>query len=84
MAKTRCNLCEITLIEGGRDIHKLSKGYELPFEIEWNGIYCKITNKVVSSICSKCLGKIMNTVKECMRENEEEIEEDVLESIWFE
>ena len=80
----KCSLCENVLIEYGRDVHDLSRNYELPFEIKWEGNDCCITNKVVNSICSKCLGKIMNTVKECMREEEKEIEENVLESIWFE
>ena len=62
----RCDLCNNILEEGKMDVHELSKPYELPYEIKWDGTDCHITNKVVRHICAACLGKVMGTINSCM------------------
>lgn len=62
----RCDLCGKILKDGAKDIHELNKPYELPYQIEWNGTECSITNKVVRHICNDCLTKVMETVKGLM------------------
>lgn len=62
----RCDICNAILMEGEKDIHELSKPYEIPYEIKWNGTECNITNKVVRHICGFCLDKIMGTMQELM------------------
>jgi hypothetical protein len=62
----RCDLCGTVLEEGVKDIHELSKPYELPYKIEWEGTNCIITDKVVKHICSSCLTRIMGVVGNCM------------------
>ena len=63
----RCDLCGIILKEREQDVRELSKPYEIPYKIEWNGIECTITNKVVRHICCHCLDHIMDAVRDCMK-----------------
>ena len=62
----RCDLCGTVLEEGVKDIHELSKPYEFPYKIEWDGAQCHITNKVLKHICNSCLTRIMGTIGNCM------------------
>ena len=61
-----CDLCNCLLTEGERDIHRLSKPYEIPEKIEWDGTKCNIKNRVVNKICKNCLGRIIDTVNSCI------------------
>lgn len=65
----KCNLCKKVLVEGGKDIHRLNKDYEMPMEIKWDGTKCDITNKLVNSICEDCLNVIMKAVNSCIKED---------------
>lgn len=65
----KCDICGAILQDGEKDIQELSKPYELPYEIKWNGIECNITNKVVRHICQYCTEKIIDTMKGLMSLN---------------
>ena len=65
----KCSLCKKVLTEGGCDVHNLSKPYEMPTKITWDGKKCSLDNIVIYRICKNCLNTVMEAVNSCIKED---------------